>query len=149
MFELDLILRGEQLEPATVSGLLGMTPTRTRRRGERQVSPSGRTYETKVGVWRLKAEGATPGACVAALLSRFGGRLPDLSKLPGVSDAFLDLLVLFELGGSEGDEIQLEWEPAALEQLARFRIPLVITFAVVGAENALLTEPPTDESVLF
>jgi hypothetical protein len=149
MFELDLILRGEHLDPDAVSALLGVTPTRTRSRGERTVSPSGRTYETTVSVWRLKAEGATPTACVAALLSRFGGTFPDLASVPGVRDAFLDLLILFELGGSEGDEVQLEWEPAALEQLARFRLPLLITFAVVGAENALLTEPPTDESVLF
>ena len=149
MFELDLILRGEQLDPASVSALLGVTPTRTRTRGERKVTRSGRPYETKVSVWRLKAEGATPGACVAALASRFGGRVPELLRLPGVEDAFLDLFVTFEPGRGEGDEVRLEWEPAALEQLARFQLPLLITFAVVGAEDALLTEPPTDESVLF
>jgi Domain of unknown function (DUF4279) len=149
MFELDLILRGEQLDPASVSTLLGVTPTRTRTRGERNVTGSGRPYETKVSVWRLKAEGVSPSACVAALASRLGGEIPELSHLPGVEDAFLDLFVTFEPGRGEGDELRLEWEPAALEQLARFQLPLLITFAVVGAEDALLTEPPTDESVLF
>ena len=61
-----------------------------------------------------------------------GGHLPDLSNLPGVGDGFLDMLVTFEPGKSPGSEVQLDWEPAALEELARSKVPLVITFAVIG-----------------
>ena len=110
---------------------------------------SGRPYETKVSVWRLKAEGATPSACVAALASRFGGRIPELSACRAWRTRSSTCSSPSSPAGVEGDELRLEWEPAALEQLARFQLPLLITFAVVGAEDALLTEPPTDESVLF
>jgi len=59
------------------------------------------------------------------------------------------VFVTFELGKDPGTEVTLHWEPAALARLAECRLPLVITFAVVGADREILTDPPTDESVLF
>ena len=88
--------------------------------------------KAKVGVWALGVEAATPSACVDSLAIRLGGRLPDLSQLPGVEEAFLDIFVTFEVGKDPGSEIELEWDSGALQQLAGAKIPLLITFAVVG-----------------
>jgi hypothetical protein len=146
---LSLLLRGDQLDPGKVTSLLGVEPSSTRTRGERRELSGGRWTTQRTGVWSLKVEAGSPSESVAALAARFGGQLPDLSSVPGVDEAFLDVFVTFELGKDPGTEVTLHWEPADLAQLAACRLPLVITFAVVGADRALLTEPPTDESVLF
>jgi len=147
VFELDLYLRGVDLKPDALTSLLGVTPTETRTRGVSTVSRTGRSYETKVGLWNLKVEGGTPSECVAALATRFGGQIRDLSGLPGVEDAFLDVFVTLDLEKPERTEVPIEFDPAALAQLAAFRVPLVVTFAAVG--ERLITQPPTDESVFF
>jgi hypothetical protein len=100
-------------------------------RGEERRTSRG-PVKAKVGVWALGAEGASPSACVDALALRLGGQLPDLSQLPEVEEAFFDMFVTFELGKSPGSERTLEWEARALQQLAGAKIPLLVTFAVVG-----------------
>jgi hypothetical protein len=138
VFGLELSFLGERLDPRAVTRILGVAPSSTRSR-----------CEGKICAWRLQVEGGSPSACVDALAGRFGRRLPDLSKLPGVEEGRLEVRVGLELGRSEETEVRLDWEPAALLQLAGCRLPLVVTFEVVGADRELLTEPPTDESVLF
>lgn len=88
--------------------------------------------ETKVSVWHVKVTAGSPTECVSALVTRFGDRLPDLSRLPGVEDAFLDMFVTFEPGKDEGTEMRVEWDSTALRQLAECGLPLEVTFAVVG-----------------
>jgi Domain of unknown function (DUF4279) len=130
-YELDLYLNGEQLDPVALSALLGVTPSETRTRGQTRVLRSGHSVVAKLGVWHLNAKGRSPSECVSALVTRFGGRLPDLSHLPGVEDAYLDMFVTFEPGKDEGTEVRLDWEPVALRQLADLGLPLVVTFAAV------------------
>jgi hypothetical protein len=130
-WELALYLRGEQLDPTALTALLEVTPSTTRTRGQTRVLSSGQSVVTKIGVWHLKVRAGSPTECVSALASRFGGRLPDLSRLPGVEDAFLDMLVLFDPDKNQGSDVRVEWAPAALRQLAECGLPLQITFGVV------------------
>jgi hypothetical protein len=131
-WELDLYLRGEQLDPTALTALLGVTPSDTRTRGHTRVLSSGKSVVTTVGVWKLKVRAGSPTECVNALAARFGGRVPDLSHLPGVEAGFLDMFVSFEPGRGPGSEVLVKWEPIALRQLAESGLPLQITFAVVG-----------------
>jgi hypothetical protein len=101
-------------------------------RGEERKSKSGASVKTKVGFWTLSAFGASPSESVASLASLFGGHLPDLSSLPGVEEAYLDRFVTFEPGKDQGSEVRFDWEPTSLQELARSKLPLVITFAVIG-----------------
>jgi Domain of unknown function (DUF4279) len=131
-WELGLYLRGERLDPVALTALLGVTPTSTRTRGQTRALRSGHSVETKVSVWHVKVTAGSPTECVSALVTRFGDRLPDLSRLPGVEDAFLDMFVTFEPGKDEGTEMRVEWDSTALRQLAECGLPLEVTFAVVG-----------------
>jgi len=131
-FELSLILRGRRLDQKKITALLGHTPTRSRVRGESRTTRSAVSFEIKVSAWVLSTEGASPSACVDLLANELGGRIPDLSKLPNVEEAYFDMFIPFERGRSVGSEIRLDWEPAALTELSHARIPLVLTFAVIG-----------------
>lgn len=135
MYQLDLFLRGEALEPDQLTRILGVTPSFTR------MSPG------TPGIWLLQIQSSSPDECVDSLVGRFRGWLRDLSHLPGVDEGHVELLV--PLGANHGARACLEWEAANVAQLAACRLPLVITFDRAGAEETLLTEPTSDESVLF
>jgi hypothetical protein len=137
VFQLDLYLRGKELEPDQVTRILGVAPSSTRISGGTQ------------GMWLLRIQGGSPDECVDSLVSRFRGWLRDLSQLPGVDEGQVELVVPSAMGRDPGAQVCLEWDAASIAQLAACRLPLVITFDPVGAEETLLTEPTTDESVLF
>jgi hypothetical protein len=128
---LTLYLRGRDLDVTVLTANLGTTPSSAKMRGADRMTSHG-PVKAKVAVWVLGVEAATPSGCVDSLAIRLGGRLPDLSQLPGVEEAFLDMFVTFEPGKDAGSETELEWNSGALQQLAGAKIPLLITFAVVG-----------------
>ena len=131
-YELVLYLRGKELDVSLLTSILGTTPTDSRMRGEERRSKTGVSVKTKVGFWSLSAFGASPSESVASMARAFGGQLRDLSSLPGVEEAYFDMFVTFEPGENTGSEVNLDWEPDALQELARSKLPLVITFAVIG-----------------
>ena len=66
-----LYIRGDDLDPNTVTSELNVAPSRLQRKGERKITSSNREYIVKTGMWGLIANSDTNLLCdhIASLTS--------------------------------------------------------------------------------
>ena len=116
LVDATIYLKGDLLDPDFVTKTLGIEPERSWRKGEKRTAkrPGAKTYVAKTGLWTTRAEKhpvvdediphEVP-AIINELLQRFNGRKEPLDQIPGVENAFLDILILGnvkeEMGGTE------------------------------------------------
>ena len=109
---LTLRFSGEDLDPVTVTRLLGAEPSRSCLKGD--VRPSG--FVEKAGSWRLSSDDAQPGDLQKQILEMFERLTQDLAAWSTATSAFkADLFCgLFMKSENEG----LDLEASTLEIIA-------------------------------
>ena len=133
--EVALYLRGDDLDPAQVSQLLGLEPTKSQRKGEERLTSTNRKITAKVGLWALVAESKSNDLSVLIdeLTSKIGDRAAaPLPSIPGVQEAFLDVFIAIDADREDGGgtcEFQLSTED--LHSLKRVGVATRFTVAVV------------------
>ena len=129
---LSVYLKGDDLCPDEITKLVGIEPTEGRRKGEAWITSSNKTVVEKRGLWSWTYSVQTDD--VAQVLERFLVMFPEgisFGKLPGVTDAYLDIFVANKADESGGGEGDLILDPLSLRRLAMLELPLQVTFAVV------------------
>jgi hypothetical protein len=86
----SLRITGDDLEPSTVSALLGVKPTRSHVKGAVLHSRPGRTRTARFGLWSLDAEDASPADLNEQVLGL-------LSRLPTEQDTWHQLGASYEV----------------------------------------------------
>jgi len=96
----SIFLKGDELEPAYISEILGIQANDSQKKGEVRggIRPNSKTYLTKIGTWRIQveSESRTAEEMVDEILQRFAGRPEPLDKIAGVDEAYLDILILHD-----------------------------------------------------
>lgn len=127
-----LYIRGDDLDPNTVTSELNVAPSRLQRKGERKITSSNREYIVKTGMWGLIANSDTNLLCdhIASLTSGITLDADAIFRLPGVEEAFIDVFVA-AIGEEDGEgscEFELTKDNvAALEQL---RLPVRFSVSI-------------------
>ena len=123
-----LYLRGEHLDPELATRAIGVQPSRTQKKGERQVTSTGHEVAVKLGLWALVVEFEPPS--LDAHLGRLAASLPrggGLASIDGVEDAYIDIFVAL-VSNSEGDaKCELSISSKVLETLAGLGLPIRIS----------------------
>ena len=116
LVDATIYLKGDLLDPDFVTKTLGIEPERSWRKGEKRTAkrPGAKTYVAKTGLWttgvwkkRVADEDIfyEMPVVIDELLQRFNRRKEPLDQIPGVENAFLDILILGnvkeEMGGTE------------------------------------------------
>jgi hypothetical protein len=119
--DVTIYLRGDDLDPSSVSTSLGISPSKSQYKGEKRVTSTNREFVTKIGVWALAAETKSSSLSVHIdeLRSKIGGKGP-LINIVGVQEAYLDVFMskTSDDTGSGTCEFQLSSESIkALESL--------------------------------
>lgn len=126
-----IYLRGEYLDPEVASRVIGVQPTRTQKKGERQVTSTGHELTVKLGLWALVVELDSPS--LDTHLEKLVGSLPSgtsLSSIAGVEDAYVDVFVAL-VSSSDGDaKCELSVSPKVLKSLASLGLPIRLSLTV-------------------
>jgi Domain of unknown function (DUF4279) len=91
LLNVSICFKGDALDPAKISELLGVTPTTSLLKGEKRSGRSNREYVSKIGVWILVIEKDLDTidlpAIVEELVEKIGAKKTALSRIPEVDDA--------------------------------------------------------------
>jgi Domain of unknown function (DUF4279) len=79
---------GDDLEPESVTRLLGTEPTDQYRKGETRTTSGGRQYTRKYGMWRLGCEDCAPEALDEQIAEILNGLTDDLLVWQSVTSKY-------------------------------------------------------------
>ena len=136
--EVNLYLYGADLNPDTVTGVLGINPTFASRRGETRTTSTGKMVVQKTGVWgysisvRSEDLNGSMRSLLEQLVRALGNREEILQCLPMAETGFIEILFsMISDKGSVGCEVELS--TSEVKALCSFGLPLRLT---------LLASPP-------
>jgi len=131
--EVGLYLQGEDLDPAQISQLLGLEPTKSQRKGDERFTLTNRKVIAKIGMWALMAQSDSNDLSVLIdeLASKIGDKAVLLSTASEVQEAFLDVFIATDAEPEGGGTCEFQLSAEDLISLKRFEIATHITVAVV------------------
>ena len=132
--EITLYLRGAELLPEVLSEILDAKPTRAHKKGHRWVTSAGSEIVERMGLWTLSLQGeqADISRMIENIGHLFGRSGVSVTELPGVDEAFLDILLINTADESGGGTCELSMGTEATSELAKLGLPVQMTFAVVA-----------------
>ena len=91
-YDVAIYLRGDMLDPDLVSAELGITPSRSQRKGGPK--SGNREFLAKIGIWVLEAKTQSDNLVVLIeeLVSKLNVRGSSLLSVSGVDEVYLDVL---------------------------------------------------------
>lgn len=127
LISVRLRLQGELLDPDKVTSRLGVQPHLVRAKGEVTTTASGKAIAAKVGRWEWYSEDPTNTLSidghVLRLKSAFGPALSQLSRLPEVDNAWIDLnIVVVHPAGDT--QVAFLMNPESMETLSKTGLPV-------------------------
>src|SRR5262245_41589276 len=97
LIAVSLYLKGAKLDPDQITKTLGVMPSRGRREGQTELTSTNQQITAKIGVWRFSTDDELDSPVLAEhielLRSRFGSMWTNLSNLPNVEQAFVDIFM--------------------------------------------------------
>jgi hypothetical protein len=86
-----IYLRGEKLDPAYISDVIGVQPSRFQKKGE--FKPGSNKFVAKIGMWSIKAKSKSRpvSTLIDTLFKKIGSPKIKLDQIKGVEDAHIDL----------------------------------------------------------
>lgn len=126
----SLYLKGSKLKPGVITSLLGIEPTKCRPSGQLE-NEAGGDAKHVTGLWvrsiDFQSECAVP--FLQELLETVIHSGVDLSTLPGVEEAFIDLFIARECVEDGRLDLFLSFPNHVFELLARTKLRFQLTFA--------------------
>ena len=109
---LGLYLRGERLDPDSVTKILGINPTKSQKKDERNFTPTGMEYRKNIGLWALLTD--SPSSNISDHFDQISSNLEKISRssvvlgnhlleLPGVDEGYIDVFVCGVVDEEGGD----------------------------------------------
>ena len=128
-----LYLRGDDLDPELVSRTLGITPSRSQRRGEKQTTSTNKEITTRIGLWAILSESKSRALSdhVAELITRVGTKRDRLLGIPGVQEAYVDVFMAADADADGGGTCEFDLSAEQVAFVAGLGTPIKFTIAVV------------------
>jgi len=102
-----LYLRGDQLQPHSISKLLGIDPSDSQEKG--QLSGKSNDFVAKIGIWSLKSQTDSPVITdhVDEVLQMLRRSSIPLDQIEGVEEAYLDIFVALDDEDDQGKTVEV------------------------------------------
>ena len=115
----SVYLRGQHLDPEVLSAALGIQPTSLQVAG--RLRPGSERFIANIGLWGVSSESISSKIAdhVDDVLSHFKGVYDPLTGLPGVEEAYLDVLVAFENPEAPDATVECFLSQEQIESIAR------------------------------
>lgn len=96
LISVAILLRGNELDPASVSKIVGIQPTQSQKKGG--FKPGSTKFIAKFGMWALKVKSETRPLLelIDELFKQIGDPPTPLNSIEGVEDARLDIFFALE-----------------------------------------------------
>ena len=132
-YEVAIYLRGETMDPAEVSKVLAVSPSRAQMSGDKTITSKGREVTATVGLWAVVAERETQDVdeLVSEVTSKFGADVPTFLDIPGVDEAYLDVFLAVDADDDGGGTCEFRLSAATIAELERLALPARFTVGVV------------------
>ena len=130
---LAIYIKGKSLEPAEITALLGVEPSKVQRFGEQKLTSSMKRVSALTGLWAysIESEAHTVAELVEKLAEQFRNCTGMLSTLPNVEEKYLDLFIAHDAEIDGGGEYAFELASNDMSLLAQFGLPVRFTVASV------------------
>jgi hypothetical protein len=136
LIAVSLYLRGEKVDPDRITKILGVTPSRGRRKGQTELTSTNQQITAKTGVWRFSTDDELDSPILAEhielLRSRFGYSWTNLSSLPDVQEAYVDIFMAVDAEKEGTNTCHFTLTPLSLLDLQQTGLPTQFTVAVIG-----------------
>lgn len=128
-----LYVRGQKLDPDTVTKLLGADPTWVQRDGDVQKLPSGNQAVSRTGLWEktISTDGGNIEDMLNLLLSEVAPSISLIPTLANVTGAYFDVFVARSIDAAGQPDVLLSLDSKTLAALAAAGIPIQMTIAAV------------------
>lgn len=129
-----IYLKGDDLMPEELSARLGVVATKSHRRGQKSIAKSGKEIVARTGLWK-SSRTAKSAIDLPLLLQQVASELlasgNDLSSLPGVEDAFVDIFIAQTAEHDGGGTSEFFMDAAAVATLNQLALPVRFTVAII------------------
>ena len=133
-YQLSVYLKGDSLDPAEVSGLLCVEATKSHAKGKGWITSSQKEVTERTGLWALVLQGSAGeelSALVARMKAALEHRCAPLVGLPGVQEAYLDVLALIDADDDGGGNCEFILDIRSVADLHAVGLPVKFTVAVI------------------
>jgi hypothetical protein len=123
-----ILLRGEKLDPALVSKMVGIQPSQSQKKGG--FKPGSTKFIAKFGMWALKVKSETRPLLelIDELFKQIGDPPTPLNTIEGVEDARLDIFFALEEAGTK-ETIEFVLAANHIKSLSEFGLSLSVTMS--------------------
>ena len=139
----SLYLFGQDLEPADVTEITKVEPSRTQRRADKTIGQaSGKTGEKKLGLWSVgrKMDGSSVSHVVDAAFAEFETIKESVLDIPGVTAGKLDVFAVAETPDGRSD-CNFRFTPEQVAKLAKLNVGIEITISSFPKTPVTESEP--------
>jgi hypothetical protein len=134
LISVGLYLRGDNLDPKSVSNKLGVEPSDSQRKGDKKITSTNREYIRNIGIWSLIAE--SESLSLSDLVSQVTEQIKsdDLSlhDIDGVQEAYLDVFIARDSDENHEGTIEFELSRDNIAEIARLDLRVFFTATLVN-----------------
>ncbi|UTY59410.1 hypothetical protein [Massilia sp. erpn] len=129
--DVAIYLRGEQLDPGYISSVLKLTPSKSKMRGEKSFTSSGKEIIAQMGIWAVYAQKNTGllSDMIEELTEKITVFRGKLNSLQGVENAYVDIFMATD--SNENGEGNFSFELASKNIIELASLGLVLKFTGV------------------
>jgi hypothetical protein len=129
-----IYLNGKSLDPVKLTDLLGVSPSTSKRKGDKRVISTGREVVAKMGQWALMTELDADSFDLPTVLSELGKNIRSfddgLGSLPGVDNGYVDVFAATIANAEAGATCEFELSQQSVNLLRSLGLPVRFTISV-------------------
>ncbi len=132
LIDVELILRGDDLDPELVSKKLGIIPSKAHRKGEKRLTCTKHEYITQIGIWKLKAD--SDSSILSDHLDQLSPKIETIGipfrDIKGIEEAYVDVFIAGDADEDRGGTCEFGLSKSNLSSIARLGLPVGFTVTV-------------------
>lgn len=133
LIDVALYLRGDALDPALVTAILKVEPTKAHKKDEKRRIASGKEVISKTGLWELtsKEQSTSVSKQLSWIQEKFNFFDNPLFTLPGVEDAELSVFIALGTGKDGAETYEAGLSATQISWLCALgaKLSLTVTYA--------------------
>lgn len=136
-FHASIYLKGDNLDPSELTSMLGTTPTRSHKKGERWQTPTGSEVIERVGLWAITIKSET-GLNLSEALESISQTLSlhncKPAQLPGIEEAYIDIFIATDSDKAGNGTCRFDLNEETLAAIAKLNLPVRFTVDMSPAD---------------
>jgi hypothetical protein len=131
-----LYLRGDSLDPELISNTIGIIPTKSKYKGQKNITSTNREFYSKIGMWALIADSVSYNVAdhINSLVLQIGKCGNTLRGISGVDDAYVDIFIAARADEDGEGTCNFELDVEMLASLAKLELPVRFSVGVVNED---------------